>query len=544
MNQPLLDTATRAEQREAIIADLRSDIAVDAYVDYVRDTAPSRKAMRIAGLVIAAAGLFFFGGVSGFGYATVRDEAHMPLTCTGEATESKISIDESCARIEAFAGGAGARRRLTAMKSQYSCLPHYRIPITGTDGKVTFAYHATTDIARGGSHKLAVIVMHGAYRDADNYFCMMHSLMKKQPYRDPKDIVVISPDFNYANDEGVVPTDAFWNSSKPWGDWRAGAESSPESGGGQTVSAYHVMDTLVMALNNTAFWPQMDEVAIVGHSAGGQFVQRWAVMTNLPPKIPGLDIRFVIANPSSFAYFTKERLKYSCGTCACSTKECECDGECTNEQDQLQGGKGIFATPVKGFSKADSKEFVCGNRRYDNWPYGLSGRWGYTAARDMKEALAQYAERDIVYLNGQNDTCNDMLPTCNSDCWMVNNVEAPCFRNRMDARCPAMLQGPWRKVRGMQYMQFLENYYGKPVHQYALVNGVGHNATGIFFSSTALKHIFDLEDEEVDAHPQMLQKLVQEYPNILAHITSQAGEDEADDPEDADEFRIMMHDDE
>ena len=96
----------------------------------------------------------------------------------------------------------------------------------------------------------------------------------------------------------------------------------------------------------------------------------------------------------------------------------------------------------------------------------------------------------------------------------------------------------------MQYIQFLENYYGKPVHQYALVNGVGHNATGIFFSSTALKHIFDLEDEEVDAHPQMLQKLVQEYPHILAHITSQAGEDEADDPEDADEFRIMMHDDE
>lgn len=109
---------------------------------------------------------------------------------------------------------------------------------------------------------------------------------------------MIAPDFNYGNDEGVAVTDAFWNISKPWGDWRAGAMSSPLSGGGRTVSAYEVMDTIVMMLNDTAFWPRLNEIAIVGHSAGGQFVQRWALMTSLPPKMsPSLDVRYVIANP-------------------------------------------------------------------------------------------------------------------------------------------------------------------------------------------------------------------------------------------------------
>ena len=41
---------------------------------------------------------------------------------------------------------------------------------------------------------------------------------------------MITPDFNYENDEGVEIGDAFWNNSRPWGDWRAGAHSSPKSG--------------------------------------------------------------------------------------------------------------------------------------------------------------------------------------------------------------------------------------------------------------------------------------------------------------------------
>jgi hypothetical protein len=56
-----------------------------------------------------------------------------------------------------------------------------------------------------------------------------------------------------------------------------------------------------------------------------------------------------------------------------------------------------------------------------------------------------YAKRRVVYLVGENDMCNDLLPTCNAECSQKDNG---CERNSMDTRCPAMLQGPFRKLRG------------------------------------------------------------------------------------------------
>ena len=85
--------------------------------------------------------------------------------------------------------------------------------------------------------------------------------------------------------------------------------------------------------------------------------------------------------------------------------------------------------------------------------------------------VALYPLRDVSYLNGQNDTCNDGLAYCDDECWQRNNPEMLCDRNHMDNRCPAMLEGPWRKARGKTYMKFLEKFYGKPVHRFGVVPG-------------------------------------------------------------------------
>ena len=132
---------------------------------------------------------------------------------------------------------------------------------------------------------------------------MMYSLHKLQKYRNDEDILIIAPDFNYENDEGVIPSDAFWNTSRPWGDWRAGAHSAPKSGNGRPVSAFTVMDSFALLLNDTKLWPNINEVAIMGHSAGGQMVQRYALTTQLPPHLgrPDVDLRYIVANPSSYA---------------------------------------------------------------------------------------------------------------------------------------------------------------------------------------------------------------------------------------------------
>lgn len=151
------------------------------------------------------------------------------------------------------------------------------------------------------------------------------------------------------------------------------------------------------------------------------------------------------------------------------------------------------------------------------------------------QALAQYAERDVFYLNGQNDTCNDGLPFCNNDCWQKDNEESPCMRNHMDTRCPAMLQGPWRKARGMQYMQYLKDYYGKKVHNFKLVPGAGHNATAVFFSSVALKNIFHLNKSTMSAFDSAADKIAMRlvsqpslYPNIMAKLAFEPEEDEGE----------------
>lgn len=58
-----------------------------------------------------------------------------------------------------------------------------------------------------------------------------------------------------------------------------------------------------------------------------------------------------------------------------------------------------------------------------------------------------YPPRDVIYLLGTNDTCNeDLDPTCDS--------------HGLDLGCEAMMQGRWRYERGTIWMKFLVFYYG------------------------------------------------------------------------------------
>lgn len=98
---------------------------------------------------------------------------------------------------------------------------------------------------------------------------------------------------------------------------------------------------------------------------------------------------------------------------------------------------------------------ACYQWNYDRWPYGIGsfsdkrGRYIPYALRDgplgVERARRLYPKLHVVYMVGQNDTCNDGLPTCDSSCWKRNEWdksagEAKCWRNHMDIRCPAMLQ--------------------------------------------------------------------------------------------------------
>jgi hypothetical protein len=336
-------------------------------------------------------------------------------------------------------------------------------------------------------------------RNAQDYFCSFKQLMETQSYRPFEDILIIAPDFQYEHDDLVHPQDAFWNSSKPWGDWRVGAESDPNCCGksGRTISSFNVLDHMLAMLTSKKLFPRMNKISYVGHSAGGQMVQRYAVMSVLAALWDidtEIDVEFVVANPSSYTYLDNRRFEYSCGDCKCTTSNCTCDESCTQPSNKLSKPRSADA----------GTKFPCYQWNYNRWPYGLGsfsdkkGRNVPYALRDgvlgPERALRVYRKLHMVYLVGQNDTCNDGLPTCDASCWKRENYlehEWPCFRNSMDNRCPAMLQGPCRRTRGHQYMKYLENLYGEPTHTLHEIPGVGHNATAMFSSEVGLRELFD-----------------------------------------------------
>jgi hypothetical protein len=100
---------------------------------------------------------------------------------------------------------------------------------------------------------------------------------------------------------------------------------------------------------------------VAGHSGGGQVVQRFALTSHEHPKLQseGIGLRYVVANPSSYAYFTAQRpVKFDAATCP-------------------------------GFN---------------DWKYGMQNLPTYAKGQSPAQLEQAYVSRDITYLLGQQDT--------------------------------------------------------------------------------------------------------------------------------------------
>jgi pimeloyl-ACP methyl ester carboxylesterase len=177
-------------------------------------------------------------------------------------------------------------------------------------------YSSHGDITRGSSSiRMAVVVVHGSARNADDYFCTLTSVAQRQSeWTSPVDsVLVVAPRFAVATDldvDNLVEggTAILWNGTDPFGPWRYGASAvDPPSIVPTRFSSFEGMDRIATTLLDTALYPQLQRVTIVGHSSGGQFVQRWALMTSIWNQSNQDRLRAVVANPSSYAYFTPLR---------------------------------------------------------------------------------------------------------------------------------------------------------------------------------------------------------------------------------------------
>jgi hypothetical protein len=272
----------------------------------------------------------------------------------------------------------------------------------------------------------ALIVVHGQGRDADNYYRTALAAGFLAGAFD--DTIIIAPRF--ASNDGRGCRDTLAADEISWScsgnSWRSGGAAT----GNNKLTSYDFMDAILRQLSRKEMFPNLKTIVLTGHSAGGQYVTRYE-MANLVHDKLGVQITYVVANPSSYAYLDADR---PAGT--------------NNE--------------VRAFGDARN----C--TTYDNWPYGLKTRSGYAAQLTDDQLKQQLAARPTTYLLGE----LDILPLAG-----------------FDSSCPAMAQGPTRLARGQNFVAYVNTKY-KAQHKALVVPLCGHNARCMYTAEVALPILF------------------------------------------------------
>ena len=304
-----------------------------------------------------------------------------------------------------------------------------RVQLGSASESYTFPFYSSHDLTGDLTQiREIIIVIHGIRRNGDVYFESMQKL-SKQSGRNPKEILIIAPNFTGATDlEKKFEGMPVWATR----DWAAGLNAKH---GDSTLSSFKVLDDLLLKITDRIHLPELTSVILAGHSAGAQFIQRYAVLNQIDEKIRALslDLRYVVANPSSFLYFTPQR--------------------------------------PSGRTFKDFPEEQC--PLFNLYRYGLVDVIPYAGVKNSQELYKRYAYRNIVYLMGDKDTEPDA--------------------NNLDKSCPAMAQGATRLSRAQAYVRyerFLAGRATKINHLAYEIVGVGHQQSKMFGSVCAMMVLF------------------------------------------------------
>jgi len=289
----------------------------------------------------------------------------------------------------------------------------------------------------------ALIMVHGALRNADHYFATATAAGFLAGALD--NTVIIAPHFTAGRDT-AQSNEVTWPER---GDtWRSGGMSPSNP----TISAFDFVDDLVRKLGNKKIFPNLTQIVVTGHSAGGQFATRYEMANKVHGTVKGVTITYVVANPSSYAWPAAVRpLPVGNADPASADKEAlGPDGEKVNSN---------FT-----YGPFDSTKVP----RYNHWPAGLENRKGYTAQMSDEQLKKQLVDRPTTYLLGQ----VDVLPL-----------------GGFDSSASAMAQGPTRRARGEAFFKYVNEVLGAK-HNAIVVPECGHNDRCIFTTDVVFPVIF------------------------------------------------------
>ncbi|HEU5219807.1 MAG TPA: alpha/beta fold hydrolase [Gemmatimonadales bacterium] len=290
----------------------------------------------------------------------------------------------------------------------------------------------------------ALIMVHGAGRNADHYFATAMAAAFLAGALD--NTIVIAPRFIASQDSATAhPNEVMWPNGG--NSWRSGGVSPTHP----KLTSFDFLDRIVKLLADRKTFPNLTRIVVAGHSAGGQVATRYAMANKVDP-LPGISLSYVVANPSSYAWPAGVR-PLPTGT-----------ADPTGADKEALGDNGEKVNGEFQFGPFDASKAPNFNR----WPAGLDSLAGYVAGMDPEQLRRQLVGRPTTYLLGQ----VDVLPL-----------------GGFDGSPSAMAQGPTRRARGEAFFKYLTTTMGA-AHKAVIVPECGHNDRCIFTTDVVLPVIF------------------------------------------------------
>ena len=336
-----------------------------------------------------------------------------------------------CLLLLACGGLAQAADEKAPNRRPVKAVGDQRLDVSTAAGHGALVLYASRSLSDGVVQQdveRAVLVFHGRLRDADVYWESAQKALRAVPAQAPRTLLVV-PQFLAERDVSAfaLPSETLRWSLEGWEGGEAATGPAP-------ISSFEAIDAVLAVLADRHRFPHLSEVVVAGHSGGGQVVQRYAVVGQGEARLAavGVKVRYVVANPSSYLYFSADRPRD--------------DGR---------------------FAPADIAQ--CAN--VDQWKYGWNDAPPYARQLSPRAYEDRYVKRDVVYLLGALDT----------------DPQHPA----LDKTCAGEAQGAYRLMRGHSYVAYLRQRHPdlkQPLHE---VPDVGHDGDRMLGSACGLAALFD-----------------------------------------------------
>jgi hypothetical protein len=289
--------------------------------------------------------------------------------------------------------------------------------------------------------EMVVVYVHGIGGNAQSVFADIDATIKTLPGRANKTLI-LAPQFQVVARTTLIPAGVLaWLSFPFWG------EKSDALVGEQntsvTITPFAALDELLKTATDKTKFPNLSQVVIAGFSGGGQMVQRYAAVNQFSSSVAvaqNLAVRFIVAAPSSYLYFSDQR--------------------------RIGSTTDNFAVP------STSEISAC--PEYNRYGSGLEqvDTFDYIRQSSSEQISTRYSAAQVRYL--------------------VGSLDSNPADSSLDKACYAALQGNNRLERFTTFQNHILGTFGQAIdvnHSFRVVDQVGHSSSQLIGSPAAVEFL-------------------------------------------------------